>query len=61
MINLFYIPGALLGAFVSDWIGPRYCLAFGVLAQGIVGFIMSGLYPILNTPKNVGGFVVIYG
>ncbi|MCJ1417369.1 hypothetical protein MMC32_003712 [Xylographa parallela] len=61
VINLFYIPGALLGAFVSDWIGPRYCLAFGVLAQGIVGFIMSGLYPILNTPKNVGGFVVIYG
>ncbi|MCJ1404096.1 hypothetical protein MMC11_007321 [Xylographa trunciseda] len=43
VINLFYIPGALLGA----W--------------GIVGFLMSGLYPILNTPKNVGGFVVIYG
>ncbi|MCJ1477799.1 hypothetical protein MMC13_006472 [Lambiella insularis] len=61
VINLFYIPGALLGAFVSDWIGPRYTLAWGVLAQGLVGFLMSGLYPILNTPKNVGGFVVIYG
>lgn len=61
VINLFYVPGALLGAFVSDWIGPRYTLAYGVLAQGLVGFLMTGLYPILNTAQNVGGFVVVYG
>ncbi|MCJ1483395.1 hypothetical protein MMC06_003562 [Schaereria dolodes] len=59
--NLFYIPGAILGAFVSDWIGPRYALAFGVAAQGIVGFIMAGTYSLLDTPKNVAGFVVVYG
>ena len=61
VINLFYIPGAIIGAFVSDWIGPRSTLAWGVLAQGIVGFIMAGCYPLLNTPAHVGGFVVVYG
>ena len=57
VINLFYLPGSFLGAFLSDWIGPRYCLALGVLLQGIVGFIMSGLYGHLNQPSQVGGFV----
>lgn len=61
VINLFYIPGAVLGAFVSDWIGPRYALAGGVLAQGIVGFAMTGAYSKLATPEHVAGFVVIYG
>ncbi|MCJ1340139.1 hypothetical protein MMC09_005433 [Bachmanniomyces sp. S44760] len=61
VINLFYIPGAVGGAFLSDWIGPRLALGYGVAAQGIVGFIMTAAYSKLNTPKNVGGFVVIYG
>ncbi|MCJ1245391.1 hypothetical protein MMC30_002595 [Trapelia coarctata] len=61
VINLFYIPGAIIGAFISDWIGPRLALTIFVFAQGCVGFLMTGLYPILNQPKNVGGFVVIYG
>ena len=61
LVQLFYIPGAILGAFVSDWIGPRSTLAIGVFAQGIVGFIMSGCYGLLDTPKNVAGFVVVFG
>lgn len=61
VINLFYVPGAMIGAFVSDWAGPRYTLAAGVFAQGIVGFIMSGLYATLATPAHVAGFVVVYG
>ena len=61
VINLFYIPGAVIGSVVSDKIGPRMALAYGVIAQGIVGFIMSGCYPLLNTPAHVGGFVVVYG
>ena len=61
LTNFFYIPGALLGAFASDWFGPRYTLAGGVFLQGIVGFIMSGLYGHLNTPAHVAGFVVVYG
>lgn len=61
LINFFYMPGAILGSFVSDWIGPRNALAYGVLAQAVVGFLMAGLYSILYQPGNVGGFVVVYG
>ncbi|TKA77918.1 hypothetical protein B0A49_05465 [Cryomyces minteri] len=61
LITFFYMPGCLAGSFVSDWIGPRKTLAYGVLAQGIVGFIMAGCYPYLNKPSAVGGFVVVYG
>ncbi len=61
MINLFYIPGAMLGSVVSDWVGPRYALAGGVTAQAVVGFIMAGLYPHLAKPENVAAFAVVYG
>jgi len=61
IINLFYIPGAFGGAFLSDKIGPRYCLVIGVTAQAIVGFIMAGCYAPLSRPGNVGGFIVVYG
>jgi MFS family permease len=57
----FYLPGAFIGSFVSDWVGPRRTLAYGVAAQAIVGFLMAGLYPILAHPKNIGGFCVLYG
>lgn len=59
--NLFYLPGSFAGAFVSDWIGPRMCLIVGMTAQAVVGFIMSGCYEYLSLPKNVAGFVVVYG
>ncbi|KAL3438424.1 major facilitator superfamily domain-containing protein [Aspergillus tetrazonus] len=61
VINLFYIPGSVAGAFASDWLGPRKTLAIGVGLQGVIGFIMSGCYEYLNTPKNVAAFVVVYG
>ena len=61
VVNSFYLPGAILGAWLSDWIGPKRALAIGVLAQGCVGFLMAGLYGILDQPKNVGGFIVIFG
>jgi len=61
VINLFYVPGAVTGAFLSDWIGPKYCLILGVWLQGIVGFIMTAIYKHLNQPSQVGGFVVMYG
>lgn len=61
VVNLFYIPGAFLGSFVSDWIGPRKALAYGVSAQAIVGFIMAGCYGQLAKPENIGGFCVVYG
>lgn len=32
-----------------------------VIAQGVVGFIMSGLYSYLKEPQNIAAFVVVYG
>lgn len=61
VINLFYLPGAIGGAFLSDWIGPRLALAIGVLLQGLVGFLMAGVYGLLDTSAHVAGFVVVYG
>ncbi|KAK0628854.1 major facilitator superfamily domain-containing protein [Bombardia bombarda] len=61
VLNLFYIPGTMLGAPLSDLIGPRYALALGVTLQAVVGFIMAGLYPRLAQPSMVGAFTVVYG
>jgi len=51
----------MLGSVYSDWLGPKYALATGAIAQGVVGFIMAGLYPHLAKPENVAGFAVVYG
>ena len=61
IVNVFYLPGAIGGAFLSDIIGPRLCLGIGVLCQGIVGFIMAAAYSKLDQSANVAGFVVVYG
>lgn len=61
LVNVFYLPGAIGGAFLSDFIGPRYALAIGVFLQGIVGFVMAGCYGLLDTSSHVAGFVVVYG
>jgi nitrate/nitrite transporter NarK len=51
----------MLGAPLSDLIGPRYALAGGVTLQAIVGFIMAGCYARLAQPSMVGAFTVVYG
>ena len=56
---MFYLPGSLAGAFVSDWLGPKYTLITGVVIQAIIGFIMAGLYSHLSA--NVAAFAVVYG
>ena len=61
LINFFYIPGCLAGSFISDWIGPRYTLAGGVLIQAIIGFIMAGCYKSLSEHAHIAAFVVVYG
>lgn len=59
VINIFYLPGTIIGAFVSDWIGPKYTLIGGVLVQSVVGYIMAGVYgKIVN---HIAGFAVLYG
>ncbi|KHN96128.1 MFS phospholipid transporter Git1 [Metarhizium album ARSEF 1941] len=59
VINLFYLPGTLLGAFVSDWAGPKYTLIGGVLVQAVVGYIMAGVYG--SIVNHIAGFAVLYG
>lgn len=59
VINMFYLPGSILGAFISDWIGPKHALAFGVLAQATVGFIMAGVYAKIS--QHIAAFAIVYG
>ncbi|KIY72410.1 MFS Git1p-related glycerophosphoinositol and glycerophosphocholine permease [Cylindrobasidium torrendii FP15055 ss-10] len=57
--NLFYMPGTLIGAFTVDYLGPKWTMITGLMAQAIIGFIMSGLYNQLSS--NIAGFAVVYG
>ncbi|KDR66127.1 hypothetical protein GALMADRAFT_1362261 [Galerina marginata CBS 339.88] len=59
VINLFYMPGTIGGAFVVDYLGPRYTMILGLLIQAVFGFIMSGLYATLT--KHIAAFAVVYG
>ncbi|KAH9046851.1 MFS Git1p-related glycerophosphoinositol and glycerophosphocholine permease [Lactarius hengduanensis] len=59
VINLFYMPGTIGGAFIVDYLGPKYTMITGLLLQAIVGFIMSGLY--VQLKKHIGAFAVVYG
>jgi hypothetical protein len=57
VILLFYLPGSVLGAWATDYLGPKNTLAIGVFLQAIFGFFMSGFYSKLV--ENIGGFVVM--
>ncbi|PPR02629.1 hypothetical protein CVT24_002200, partial [Panaeolus cyanescens] len=59
VINLFYIPGTMIGAFVVDHLGPRWTMITGLLFQALVGFLMSGLYAKLT--QHIAAFAVVYG
>jgi MFS family permease len=59
VLNLFYLPGAFLGAISADYFGPRITLAVGVILQSMIGYIMAGTFESLQ--KHVAGFVVAYG
>lgn len=61
LVNFFYLPGAILGSWTSDRMGPRLALSVFVAAQGVIGFIMSGCYTELEKPKYIAAFVVVYG
>jgi len=63
LINFFYMPGCIIGGFLADVpsLGPKKLVTFALIAQAIIGYIMAGCYKYLNTPANIGGFVVVYG
>ncbi|QUC21802.1 uncharacterized protein UV8b_06043 [Ustilaginoidea virens] len=59
VINLFYLPGSIIGSFISDKLGPKHTLVLGVTAQSVVGFIMAGVYEKIST--NIAAFAIVYG
>ncbi|CAE6440464.1 unnamed protein product [Rhizoctonia solani] len=59
VINLFYIPGTVIGAFLVDYLTPKYAMITGLLCQAIIGFGMSGGYEHLK--NHIAGFAVLYG
>ncbi|KDQ14967.1 hypothetical protein BOTBODRAFT_187665 [Botryobasidium botryosum FD-172 SS1] len=59
VVNLFYMPGTLLGAFVVDYLGPKNTMILGLTCQAIIGFFMSGFYTHLE--HHIAGFAVLYG
>lgn len=42
--SLFLMPGTIIGAFVVDYLGPKWTMITGLLFQAFFGFLMSGLY-----------------
>ncbi|WVO19205.1 uncharacterized protein IAS62_000483 [Cryptococcus decagattii] len=61
LINFFYLPGTLFGAFIVDYLGPKYCMIFGLCMQAIFGFVLSGCYNLLTQPHRIAGFAILYG
>ncbi|RCI10016.1 hypothetical protein L249_8695 [Ophiocordyceps polyrhachis-furcata BCC 54312] len=59
VITMFYLPGTMFGAFVSDWIGPKHTLILGVTLQAVVGYVMAAVYDRIS--RHVAAFAVVYG
>lgn len=53
------MPGTIGGAFIVDYLGPKYTMIVGLLSQAVIGFIMSGAYVPLT--KHIAAFAVVYG
>ncbi len=58
-LNCFYLPGTIIGAFVSDRLGPRYTMILGLAIQAVLAFVMGGAFGHLK--QNFGGLVTVYG
>ncbi|ORY74744.1 major facilitator superfamily domain-containing protein [Leucosporidium creatinivorum] len=59
VINAFYLPGCIAGAFLVDWLKPKRQMIIFLLLQAVFGFFMSGFYSQLT--QHVAGFAVMYG
>ncbi|EST07813.1 General substrate transporter [Kalmanozyma brasiliensis GHG001] len=58
-LNCFYLPGTIIGAFVSDRLGPRHTMIVGLLCQAVLAFVMGGAFGTIR--NNFGGLVTVYG
>ncbi|KAI9250048.1 major facilitator superfamily domain-containing protein [Sporodiniella umbellata] len=60
LLYSFYLPGSLLGAYSVDRIGRRKTLTIGLLAMGVVGMILGGVYELIST-RCLPMFIIMYG
>lgn len=59
VINSFYLPGCLLGAFLMDRIGRKQTMTLGFVIWCVMGFVLGGaLRPIQSV---LPLFIVLYG
>ncbi|KAG8948938.1 hypothetical protein FRC04_009139 [Tulasnella sp. 424] len=65
VINLFYMPGCIIGAVLVDRVKPRMLMTISLLLQAVfgkgTGFAMSGAYTYFATPAHIAGFTIMYG
>jgi len=59
VINLFNVPGSIVGALLVDKIKPKTLMTICLILQMTFGFFMSGFYTYLT--QHIGGFAVMYG
>lgn len=59
VINLFNIPGTIIGAVLVDKLKPKNMMVICLVLQATFGFFMSGFY--LFFMEHIGGFAVMYG
>ncbi|CCK70377.1 Git1p KNAG_0E01100 [Huiozyma naganishii CBS 8797] len=59
VFNLFYFPGSFIGAYFTDWFGPRNTMVVGLVLQSAIGYGLAG--GLHHLRKHIGGFVVVYG
>ena len=59
LLLFFNLPGSLLGAFGSDWLGCQPALLLGATLQAIFGVFIAVFFSKLK--ENIVAFVVLYG
>lgn len=59
LITTLGLPGAIIGAWLADVIGPKKTFIIALSLQIIIGFIMGGLFSKLR--EHIAAFVVVYG
>lgn len=60
LINVFYLPGTLIGALVVvERLGPKYTMIFGLVVQAAFAFGMAGGYSFLE--NHIAGYILVLG
>jgi MFS family permease len=59
LINVFAVPGGIVGGLIGDKIGRKKTLIFGFALQSIMGFILAGAIRQIQTIPAL--FLVLYG